>query len=367
MEDNSGCPSIELKLLSPLWYIDIPAAGVDCLSKAWKTADRKMKEMLKFDFPDLPPDVLNKLDLDLSKKVLAHSIQSGSVYVYLLGTLQVEAGFDSCTHKQASWMPISKLAALVSDGRNPKGTVPISTRMIASVLRDFLFGELDVKITMTGAITVQSKEEALSHMHTIQEGRSRTHGMKGKMVDLASGQAIPLLSMTAGGVSEASTSKPPLGIASVAAGGSPGYQSLSGQSRGSRKFRGKQAEGRGRPHSQLSSKRMRLLRSPAKTLSETVSNRMEGGPKPHKTPEKATKKSKSQPIGGRQWVAVGNEPQNVIEGQVLTARSLTFQAEGVCHAEAAPQVMEGQTSGTNMCTQTSGYLVPMDVRRVAGV
>lgn len=51
--------------------------------------------MLRFDFPDISEEVLSKLELDLSKKVLAHLTQVGSVYVYLLDTLRADAGFDS--------------------------------------------------------------------------------------------------------------------------------------------------------------------------------------------------------------------------------------------------------------------------------
>lgn len=138
------------KVAFPLWYLDIPKAGADCLSQAWKLADRKMREMLKFDFPDLPTEVLNKLELDMTKKVLAHSVVAGSVYVYLVGTLKVEEAFDCRQHKQASWMPISKLAMMGSDGKTPRGTVSVSIRMLAHVLKDFLFEEMEIKSRWEG-------------------------------------------------------------------------------------------------------------------------------------------------------------------------------------------------------------------------
>lgn len=77
-----------------LWYLDILKAGADCLSQVWKLADRKMREMLKFDFSDLSTEVFNKLEFDMIKKVLAYSVVVGSVYVYLVGILKVEEVFD---------------------------------------------------------------------------------------------------------------------------------------------------------------------------------------------------------------------------------------------------------------------------------
>lgn len=97
----------------PLSYIDVPQAGADCLLRAWKTADRKIHEMLKFDFPGLSEELIVKLDLDMTKKLVAHQLLTGSAYVYLVGLLKVEASFDSRAAKQHLWIPVNQLAETV--------------------------------------------------------------------------------------------------------------------------------------------------------------------------------------------------------------------------------------------------------------
>lgn len=53
-------PTSRLLPSFPLWYIDLPAARADCLTKAWRIADRKIRDMLKFDFPELSEEVISK-------------------------------------------------------------------------------------------------------------------------------------------------------------------------------------------------------------------------------------------------------------------------------------------------------------------
>lgn len=179
--------------------------------------------------------------------MLAHQIFAGSVYVYLIGAIQVEASLDQRPSKQNLWMPVSQLAAAVEDGKNAKGTVPLSTRMLARTLQEFLFGDIAVRITVTGAITCQMKEEAPAETSTSLVCRDR---LARRRTDTGKGPADtgrqPSARLSVSGDHEASTSNTVGRQLSQSNGESVG-RSETGRPTAGRNFRGKPAEGRGIP------------------------------------------------------------------------------------------------------------------------
>lgn len=42
------------------WYIDLSAVRADCFTKVWRIADRKIRDMLKFDFSEFSEEVISK-------------------------------------------------------------------------------------------------------------------------------------------------------------------------------------------------------------------------------------------------------------------------------------------------------------------
>lgn len=123
---------------------------------AWNQTEQKIRDMISYDFNGLGQEVVEKLEKDMRKWVVAHKSLGEETYVYFVGLGQVDTCFDARIHRQVCWVSKREVAAMIRDNRHMKGAVPISTRIVAKALKEQLFERDDCRITVLGTVQLQT-------------------------------------------------------------------------------------------------------------------------------------------------------------------------------------------------------------------
>lgn len=233
--------------------------------------------------------------------------------------------------------------------------------MLAKTLQDFLFEDQDVKITVNGEITSQSKEEALAETNMLLTVRDQQAGSgSGQSKGSTSVGRVP--GRKAGeDTTEASSARSRAGH--------------TGRASTHRKFKGKTPEGRGLPLSQTSSKRSRIPRSPAKIVAGLTGSLLAGPANvqpDNRTPEQLAKKAKSVQATNSKWVEVTKSRgrgKHQATGS-SSAKSLNFSvAEQLSKVsenlhDSAVIAQDDDAQASNSPRMETGHWMEVDVRRV---
>lgn len=113
--------------------------------------------MVHYDFPEKTRDLVEQLEEKMAKVVVLHKIQSDTTFVYFLGYVKVRAGFEKQAQRQTNWVPKKELMEMVRDGKARRGSVPLSTRVIAAALRTPLFESEIFRITFPREMECRKK------------------------------------------------------------------------------------------------------------------------------------------------------------------------------------------------------------------
>lgn len=183
-EEAIRIPTQDRRVAFPLWSLGMPESGKIGIKDAWRQAEEKLVEMLVYDFAGLGKELAKSMTENMEKWLISHQVQNEDVYVYFVGKLTVGEDFVGRPYKRACWLKKTALSAMVKDSKANQGAIPISTRVLANALREQLFGNKDLKITVLGETKVQTKEQTLDEVECFLKESSEAGGEfeKGKSV-----------------------------------------------------------------------------------------------------------------------------------------------------------------------------------------
>lgn len=91
-ETKLWIPAQDRKMAFPVW--DITASVEGSGEDMWAQAELKMRNMVKYDFPFKSEEEITELEGNMIKRVIAHTAQGGTVYIYFMGLIEVSKEFD---------------------------------------------------------------------------------------------------------------------------------------------------------------------------------------------------------------------------------------------------------------------------------
>lgn len=138
-QEEVWIPTQTRRTVFPLWNIGGVLKENDTEGEMWAKVEMEIQDIIVYDFPQKTRATAELMDLIMAKVVILHKVQEDTTFAYFIGYLKVREEFDSQPQRQNNWIAKSELLEMVRDAKARRGSVTLSTRVIATTFRSPLF------------------------------------------------------------------------------------------------------------------------------------------------------------------------------------------------------------------------------------
>lgn len=93
LEQELWIPTQETRVALPFWDFKMDLVGD--VETAWVGAERKMRNMLKYNFSYLSEEKVVEVEDGMLKRIISHSTQKDTAFIYFVGIIEVPQDFDT--------------------------------------------------------------------------------------------------------------------------------------------------------------------------------------------------------------------------------------------------------------------------------